>query len=659
MKPKYLTKSLFITAMDCPTKLYYATDKSYANQKQEDSFLLALAEGGFQVGELAKCYFSGGINIHTLDYEESLEATGELLKNEKATIYEGAIRYKDFFIRADILVKQKNRLQLIEVKAKSIKDGAEETFLNKNGSIASDWRRYLTDVAFQKYVMQKARPDLEVTAFLMLVDKQSKCPSDGLHQKFKVVKDEAGRKQVAIKGSLTDEDLAEPVLRAVNVDSYCEQIYEELYGIEKDMTFAEYADYLGRRNKEGVKIPPQIASICGKCEFTASAEEEKAGLKNGLKECWKEVLKWEDEDFEEPTVLEIWDCRKKDEFIQRGSIKMKDLVLEDISPAGDSKPGISRSQRQWIQVQKVRENDSSHWFDAENMRREMSSWAYPLHFIDFETYMPAIPFNKGRRPYEGIAFQYSHHIMEENGNIEHRGQYLNTAPGIFPNYDFIRHLKKELEGDSGSIFRYAPHENTYLNIIYRQLMEDENEIEDRDELCEFIKSITKSVKGSYNQWEGARSMIDLWELAKRYYYDPATGGSNSIKYVLPAILNSSVYLQNKYSRPIYGAADGIKSLNYTDWKWVEFEDGRVVDPYRLLPRMFEDYSNEELSQIILFSENDELRDGGEAMMAYARLQFEEMSDYERTEIQKALLQYCELDTLAMVMIVEGWKDMAG
>jgi len=34
-----------------------------------------------------------------------------------------------------------------------------------------------------------------------------------------------------------------------------------------------------------------------------------------------------------------------------------------------------------------------------------------------------------------------------------------------------------------------------------------------------------------------------------------------------------------------------------------------------------------------------------------------MSDYERGEIRKALLKYCELDTMAMVMIYEGWKDL--
>ena len=149
-------------------------------------------------------------------------------------------------------------------------------------------------------------------------------------------------------------------------------------------------------------------------------------------------------------------------------------------------------------------------------------------------------------------------------------------------------------------------------------------------------------------------MIDMWEMVKRYYYDPATNGSNSIKYVLPAILNSSNYLQDKYSKPIYGASGGIKSLNFKDWQWVNLESGKMTDPYKRLPKMFQDISDKDMQ---ILSEEDELRNGGAALTAYGRLQFEEMSDYEREELRKALLKYCEIDTMAMVMIYEGWKDL--
>jgi hypothetical protein len=324
-------------------------------------------------------------------------------------------------------------------------------------------------------------------------------------------------------------------------------------------------------------------------------------------------------------------------------------------PKGDSQPGISTSERQWLQVKKAKEKDSTIWIDVDNLKKEMNSWVFPLHFIDFETTTVAIPFNKGRMPYEGIAFQYSHHIVTKDGLVEHKGQYLNSKPGVFPNYDFIRSLKRELEQDEGSIFRYAAHENTYLNTIFNQLMNDADDIPDKDELCRFIKTITKSVKNGGEHWEGSRNMIDMLELVKRFYYDPAMKGSNSIKQVLPAMLNSSKALQEKYKQPIYGAKDGIPSLNYTNWKWIELNNGKVMDPYRLLPRMFKDISDKNIS--LLLSENDELKDGGAALTAYARMQFEEMSEYERLEIQTALLKYCELDTMAMVMIYEGWKDM--
>jgi hypothetical protein len=48
-------------------------------------------------------------------------------------------------------------------------------------------------------------------------------------------------------------------------------------------------------------------------------------------------------------------------------------------------------------------------------------------------------------------------------------------------------------------------------------------------------------------------MVDMLELVKQYYYQVDMGGSNSIKKVLPAVLNSSEFLQNKYSAPIYNS----------------------------------------------------------------------------------------------------------
>ena len=75
---RLLTKSRFQLANECPAKLFYTGKKEYADNKLDDSFLLELAKGGYQVGELAKYQFRGGEDISTLDKEKALAQTSLL-----------------------------------------------------------------------------------------------------------------------------------------------------------------------------------------------------------------------------------------------------------------------------------------------------------------------------------------------------------------------------------------------------------------------------------------------------------------------------------------------------------------------------------------------------------------------------------------------------
>ena len=50
----YLSKSDFKVAQTCPTKLYYKKNK-YPSQKDENEYLVLLADGGFMIGRLALC----------------------------------------------------------------------------------------------------------------------------------------------------------------------------------------------------------------------------------------------------------------------------------------------------------------------------------------------------------------------------------------------------------------------------------------------------------------------------------------------------------------------------------------------------------------------------------------------------------------------------
>lgn len=45
------------------------------------------------------------------------------------------------------------------------------------------------------------------------------------------------------------------------------------------------------------------------------------------------------------------------------------------------------------------------------------------------------------------------------------------------------------------------------------------------------------------------------------------------------------------------------------------------------------------------------------MTAFARMQFAEMPDDQRNSIINALKKYCELDTLAMVIIYDYWRNL--
>ncbi|PYT00674.1 MAG: DUF2779 domain-containing protein [Acidobacteria bacterium] len=643
-QPRYLTKSRFKLALECPTKLFYTNKDEYANQKIDDPFLLALAKGGFQVGELAKSYFPGGEEVTKTGYDEPLARTNELLKRENVTIFEAAIKYENFFIRVDVLVKKGNHLELIEVKSKSYKEGETE-FYGKRGGMDSNWTPHLYDVAFQKYVVTKAFPDSSVSASLMLTDRGSVCPTDGLNQKFRIRAD-GDRRHCELIGELTPEETENQILVKVNVDAACDDIFAGTDTKVPSNGLAAIADHYAELYAKDEREWTPVSRQCRTCEYRTTPDEDAEGKLSGRRECWQHHLGWTAAECDEPTVFDIWNYHftHTDKRINERRLKFSELIEADF----DIKPdeiGIHATRRRWLQVQMAVRGDGRPHIELDGLRAEMKKWKFPLHFIDFETSTPAIPFTRGRRPYGEVAFQFSHHIVREDGTVEHAGEHLEERRLTFPNYDFLRKLREELSKDEGTIFRYASHENSYLNAIYRQLSEETEDIPDREELNAFIKSISKSTKDNVEQWEGERNMVDMLELVKRYYIHPMMKKSNSIKFVLPAVLNSSTFLQQKYSQPIV-------SRNYPEGKiWAERDGELYKDPYHLLPEVFGIELIDRLSE----EEDDKLKDGGAAMMAYARLQFEDMSEEERQEIISALKRYCELDTLAMVMIYEAWK----
>jgi len=660
-----LSKSRFKQGLECPNKLYFSNNKEvYHNVKNNDPFLQALASGGFQVEEYARLQYPGGVLIEDpqdrkiYDYQDLADQTSELLKQENVVIYEAAFYIDDLFIRTDVLVKKGTHIQLIEVKAKSLDPSENYNFVGKSKKIVSSWKPYLFDLAFQTYVTKLCLPTYTITPYLCLVDKTKSATVDGLNQFFRVKKDPNNRTGVKVK--IDDiSQLGENILHQENLSEVVSKIHNGDYTYYDNLNFHEAVKLLSEiRMQNYYPNWPAQFSACKKCEFKKDDSEKGKIKQSGFEYCFKTQYQWTDKDFKNPTIFNVWDL-KDPKLMQQGLLFKSQLTPEDIKYK-EAAGKLSRTERQWLQIEKERDNDFTEFVDIEGLKAEMDTWVYPLHFIDFETSTVPLPFHTGRKPYEQIAFQYSHHIYHEDGRIEHANEYINTTAGAFPNFEFVESLQQALSKDEGTIFKFATHENTILNAIRTQLKASDTP--KKESLISFIEAISHPTNDNPDPWivptrkqnQGTRDMVDLCKVIIKYYYNPHTFGSNSIKKVLPAVLKSSQFVQKKYSKPI--GAIAVSSKNLPDNHiWLTKRENEIISPYKTLPPVYDNISQEEIEARLSNIEN--VDDGGAALTAYGKTQYTDMTEKERQDISDALKRYCELDTLAMVMIYEHLKSI--
>ena len=682
---KYLSKSRFKVALECPRKLVYLGNDAYVNTKHHNDFLKSLAEGGFQVGELAKFLYPGGIEVEDDDQNDQINHTLSLLEQDEVTIYEATLQYGDWIARIDVLRKQGSRIELIEVKSKSfdsLKGSIDQQWRATQSSgkstttprIKSDILPYLQDVAFQTLLARSVLPQWQVIPYLMVVDKAVKASVDGLNQMFKIYRmgrDGNHQIQARPRPDVTPNSIGTPILKSIDVTQFVDEIIQgtiQTPGGEK--FFKDAATEWACAHANGNPVEPVIGAHCRGCEFyCAEPNEDK---RSGFHECWEKVthvpvagirVKRPITNLYHPVKGQIAG------YFNQGIRWMNEIDESEfkVQPADQ---GMSRTARQYLQLFGTWTEVKPFEFDSALWREVSKDFVYPLHFIDFEGSRPALPFLAGKRPYGQIAFQFSHHIVHKDGAVEHANEYIDLTPGYDPSVDFVRELHKALcakEQENGTVFMWSSYENTMLNGLRDELLDLKAAGKapiDVDTLIAFVETLTVRKVDKDQQIEGKRAMVDLYKIALQCFYHPDTEGRSSIKVVLPAVLKSSGFLKNKYCQPIYGAHthSGTPSMNFPfndslGMVWWQENQAGVIDPYSLLPPMFEDLNQEEL-EALEQNEDGSIREGGAATIAYARMQFEEVSQAEREATKKALLRYCELDTLAMVMIFEAWNDWA-
>ena len=166
------------------------------------------------------------------------------------------------------------------------------------------------------------------------------------------------------------------------------------------------------------------------------------------------------------------------------------------------------------------------------IKNELNKLVYPVHFLDFETFNPALPIYLGTRPYEVIPFQWSDHILDKDGTLHHE-EFLHDGAGD-PRPAFAESLIKTL-GKTGSIVVYSGYEAGRIKALAEALPHFS------DKLLAIIPRV-----------------FDLLPRVRNYCYHPEFHGSFSIKSVLPALVTGMSYKDLEINE------GGLASLAYLE-----------------------------------------------------------------------------------------------
>ena len=150
--------------------------------------------------------------------------------------------------------------------------------------------------------------------------------------------------------------------------------------------------------------------------------------------------------------------------------------------------------------------------DRKNIRRFLDSLRFPMYFLDFESFQPAIPEYDHTHPYDQVVFQYSLHILKEiDEEAEHR-EFL-AEPGPDPRRKLAISLCRDIPAD-------------VCVIVYNERFEKER----IRELAALFPDLSDHL---------LRTADNIRDLAvpfqSRWFYSRAMHGKYSIKYVLPAL----------------------------------------------------------------------------------------------------------------------------
>jgi hypothetical protein len=595
-----LTKSDFKVARTCGTKLYYRK-LGYPTTIDDDPYVEFLADGGYMVEAIAKLLFPGGREIVGDSVEERFAATSEALDQEDVTLFEATLVHNQLMAQVDILEKCGNQFLLIEVKAKTVepREDIPSPFTGKRGGVFSEWIPYLEDVAYQTHILTSLYPDAHVIPSLCVVDKSQTSSSETAFENFHIKPRPKDRDGSLRKPEITFTGNVETLRNQSFV-----RIFEVTLEVEKLLPTVrnEAATFAATLTSDKpIRIEPTLGAVCKKCEYRMDQSDQ-----SGFKDCWGDLAD------PAPHLLDLYQVGRLGQEVIADMIARRKTGLADVSP-NDFTGKIG--ERQAMQLDWTLKNQE--FIDA-SLPEILAKRRYPLHFLDFEATRLAVPYHAGMHPYGLVAFQWSCHTVREQGaELEHH-EWINIDDA-YPNFTFASKLKEVITGE-GTVFVWSSFERSVLKDIRERMSWYSG---NDPTLSDWLDTI-RGEKGP---------IVDLYDLAKKFYFHPDMGGSVSIKKVLPAIWF--------HDAPLRGHR----------WfaEYLEEKDGQVLGPYETLkPLPFRDDGLEE----------EAVREGTAAIRTYEDMMYgAHRSDPEfRQTMKQRLLNYCRLDTAAMVMIWMHWNS---
>ena len=203
--------------------------------------------------------------------------------------------------------------------------------------------------------------------------------------------------------------------------------------------------------------------------------------------------------------------------------------IKDVTAIPSEFPGLS-----WLQ-RRVRDSViAGEPFVGEELRDKLTGITYPVCFLDFEALNPPIPVYVGTRPFQAIPFQWSLHVLDSDGRLEHR-EFL--AEGFDdPREELIRSLLEAVPA-RGTIVTYSNYERTVLRGLASAIPRYEGHLLDLSD-----------------------RILDLYRLVRDQYYHPEMHGSFSIKSVLPALAPELDYSDLNIAEGRSAAAAFLRSI---------------------------------------------------------------------------------------------------